>query len=270
MTKKTLFHKILTDMAFLGKPLVLVDVGSSGGVFPPWKEIVGYSTLKEYDGGMGKIVTSGKEDTVTFYNTKSEFCSSTLEPDTELLKEWSHRSLFEVTNVSQLPTTKLDNEYIDWLKIDSQGTDLRLYQSFDNKDTLLALDLEPGITPAYKGEDGLYKVLEHMRTTSFWLNSMEVCGAKRMKGSDISINRASATAPMWTELSYFRKYEGVDRRGLLALFVFAVIKEHYGFAYDVALQGEGAIFDDMKQWIQDLAHKKYRIMKIKSAIRKFI
>ena len=44
---------------------------------------------------------------------------------------------------------------IDWLKTDSQGTDLRIFNSLrpEVRSRVLAIDIEPGLIDAYVGED---------------------------------------------------------------------------------------------------------------------
>jgi hypothetical protein len=57
---------------------------------------------------------------------------------------------------------KININYIDWFKTDTQGTDLRLFKTLPSKiaDHVLAAEFEPGILDAYIGEDKLYSVME--------------------------------------------------------------------------------------------------------------
>src|SRR2546425_9376285 len=72
-----------------------------------------------------------------FYFTKSPTCSSTLQPDAASLSEYLFADLFVVEREAGVPATTLDAVLdrlalpgVDWLKTDSQGTDLRLFESF--------------------------------------------------------------------------------------------------------------------------------------------
>ena len=65
---------------------------------------------------------------------------------------------------------------IDWFKTDSQGIDLRLFKSLSNKirKQILVAEFEPGIIDAYKGEDKLYQILEHLQLQNYWLSDIEI------------------------------------------------------------------------------------------------
>ena len=58
---------------------------------------------------------------------------------------------------------ELGLERVDWLKGDSQGTDLRLFRSLgDLASSVLVAEFEPGIIDAYEGEDKFADVLNDL------------------------------------------------------------------------------------------------------------
>jgi hypothetical protein len=263
--------QILRSTYFKDQPPVLIDIGASGGIHPKWKYIAKYAHCVAFDADdrefqiseetnktykklvhINRIVTALPSENAPFYLTQSPFCSSLLEPDDEKLRPWLFQPLFAVKKIASLPTVTLAETlqsagiyYIDWFKVDTQGTDLRLYKSLPEeiRKTVLLAELEPGILDAYKGEDKLYSVMQEMHSRGFWLSSMNVKGTQRLQsryamqiGSFMS-ERIIRPSPGWAELTYFRHPEGISCRSLLLLIVFALLEHQYGFALELADAG---------------------------------
>ena len=112
---------------------------------------------------INKAVTSHKKDKeISLFFTKAPYCSSTLEPDVNALSGLIISDFFKIKDKKKVPATTLDSvledlslKKIDWLKIDSQGTDLRIFNSikYAVRSKVLAVDMEPGLIDAYYGED---------------------------------------------------------------------------------------------------------------------
>jgi hypothetical protein len=281
-----IIDKILCTGYFRDQPPVLIDVGASGGIHSKWKYIARYSCCMAFDADdrefqisehtnksykrlihINRIVTATPSGNAPFYLTRSPFCSSLLEPEGEKLEPWLFRPLFEVEKKATLPTVTLpetlrsaDISYIDWFKVDTQGTDLRLYTSLPEeiRKTVLMAEFEPGILDAYKEEDKLYDVMKEMHAQGFWLSTMRVEGSQRLNnsyaggriGSFLS-KRVIKTSPGWAELTYFRIPEEPSARGLLLLIVFALLETQYGFALELADKGRrqfcDALFDECRK-----------------------
>jgi hypothetical protein len=259
--------QVLQSKYFASEPPVLVDIGASGEIHARWESIASYAICIAFDADdrefqvseennkgykklvrINRIVNSQPAGQTEFYLTKSPFCSSLLEPDLENLKPWLFRSLFEIEKVSQLPSVtlaetlrSLNISYIDWFKVDTQGTDLRIYNSLpsDIKESILLAEFEPGIMDAYKGEDKLYAVMQEMHRQGYWLSSMEVKGTQRLQngyseqiGGFLS-KRIIRTSPGWAELTYFRTPVQLSCRNYLLMIVFALLDHQYGFALEL-------------------------------------
>ena len=189
--------------------------------------------------------------------TKFPFCSSTLLPNKTSLSNWDVAPLFEI---KESITLKADNLakllkfsnifYIDWFKTDSQGTDLRLFANLPDhvRRKILVANFEPGIIDAYFGEDKLHHVLAHMDNEPFWMNSMEVKGAKRITKDDLQTlsdeQKVKAfdkqkSSLCWCEVSYLNDMESSElglREHLLA-WLFSTILNQHGFALKIANSG---------------------------------
>jgi hypothetical protein len=259
---------------------VLVDVGAAGSPPEIWTPIapacyyIGFDPdqreLREVGSGpyykayvVNQAVTPGGEKELTFYLTRSPYCSSALLPDEEALAEHIFADLFKVERQVRVPASTLDTvmmrlgmERVDWLKTDSQGLDLRLFTTLSEplRSRVLALDIEPGLIDAYKGEDLFIDAHRHLVNDGFWLSNLEVSGTVRMRQTSLqwllsccpdltyhALERGPRPSPGWCNARYLRKltwladHAAVDRDYVL-LWVFAVLDRQYGFALDTALE----------------------------------
>jgi FkbM family methyltransferase len=267
--------------AFQAQP-VLVDVGASIAAPAVWAPIAAASTYVGFDpdrremsdrpdGGFRRTVIvneavasePGAGD-VRFYLTRTPSCSSTLPPDREALANWHFAGLFEVERETTVRATTLDAvlgrlglDRIDWLKCDSQGTDLRIFGGLGERlrSNVLALDMEPGLLDAYRGEDLFPEVHRQLAAEGFWLSRLDVHGAVRVRGESMRAafagaadpaalaERAIRRSPGWCEARYLRTLASLEGAGAARerhalLFVFALLDEQPGFALDVALDYE--------------------------------
>jgi hypothetical protein len=270
-------------------PPVLVDVGAAQGIDPKWRSIAEYSVCVAFEAderelasvtneaaGFHRLTTYNRiaaersSDAEPFHLTASPFCSSRLAPLHEKLGRYSFAPLFRVEATVKLPALDLREtlaslglERVDWLKLDSQGTDLRLFKSLGELgDDMLVVELEPGIIDAYEGEDGLADVLADFGRRGFWVSELQVRGSTRVD-SELArrdLGRAAAyldachkTAPGWAEIEYFNDFADEARFGkreLLLGCAFAFLRGHNAFALELATRGLdrfGPPFDDLRR-----------------------
>ena len=268
--------KILTT--FKIQP-VLVDIGASGAPPKVWEPIARHAIYVGFDPDrrelhdvpeeqyarsiiVNEAVTSAPDQgEAHFYLTHSPFCSSTLPPDTESLANYLFSDLFVVEREASVPAStlsavinRLSLPGIDWFKTDSQGTDLRLFQSLtdDLRSRVLAVDIEPGLIDAYQGEDLFVDAHRELLRQGFWLSSLDVKGSVRMKRTtlqsmashhpelkDTRVYQAVRPSPGWCEARYLRTLESLrertaDARDYALLWVFAMIERQWGYALDIA------------------------------------
>lgn len=262
---------------------VLVDVGASGEPPKIWAPLIRRSVYVGFDpdlretrqlpGGsfyrgvvLNQAVTSKPQDgNVEFYLTRSPFCSSTLEPDSQSLSDYLFADLFTVEKRVSVKATRLDDVLdglelpsIDWLKLDSQGTDLRLFNSLraETRSRVLALDVEPGLIDAYQGEDLFIDAHRELIHSGFWLSNLSVQGAVRMRPAALEqmlavekgltrdrVERSVRASPGWVEARYLRTLEwmahhDLRQREYALLWVFALLDGQFAFAFDLALDWE--------------------------------
>jgi hypothetical protein len=299
-----IIQKVLGSVYFENKPPVLIDIGASGEINAKWKEIASYSVCIAFDAddrefrisedtnktykrliSFNRIVTADARTESDFYLTDSPFCSSLLKPAGDKLAPWSFSELFKITKVAKLPVitltsalAQLDLDYIDWFKTDTQGTDLRLFNSLTNelRDKVLCAEFEPGILDAYEGEDKLYDVMQVMHNKGFWLSRMDVKGTQRLR-SDYAKkigsfygNRVIRKSPGWAELYYLKEPPLKSEREFLLLYIFSVLDKQYGFALELMdaalLRYNDELFSDCRKYVWNLLMKEkkktpFRIVK---------
>lgn len=276
---------------------VLIDIGASGARPEIWEGIARHSIyvgfdpddrdLQEVRNGryyreiiVNKALTDDEEtNKVLFYLTKSPACSSRLKPDSESLSHYLFSDLFIVEEEQMVVASSLNSIMdrlllpgIDWFKTDSQGTDLRLFNSLKEeiRSKVLAVDIEPGLMDAYVGEDLFVEAHKEFSRNGFWLASLDIEGAVRMKRSTLSevrswhsginrdlIEKTVLKSPGWVNARYFRTLEwlaqgGFSQRDYVLLWLFSILENQVGFAFDLVIEYERVFGrDDTYQLMRD-------------------
>jgi|RhiMethySRZTD1v2_1073278.scaffolds.fasta_scaffold01640_9 FkbM family methyltransferase len=197
----------LDDLAAAGISLTLVDVGASLEPFRAFRPLLGRATYVGFDPDLREMHTEASESgrvvvvdkavvaepgrtRATFFLTRNPTASSTLRPDADGLAPYLHAYRYEVVGEAEVEATTLADalaaagvSHADWLKLDTQGTDLRLVQSLDEPllGSLMAVDAEPGIDPYYETEDTFGELHTAMVDLGFWLADLDLTTAVRLR-----------------------------------------------------------------------------------------
>ncbi len=294
----TLFNKIFSLPLFDEQPPVLIDVGASGEIHRKWKSIAKYSICIAFDGderdfpfdedtsrGFKKLylfhslVLDKKKKKTKFYLTKSPYCSSTLEPDVQSLTPWAFADKFQVEKTVFLPGTTIPAaleqvkiNYIDWFKTDSQGLDLRIFNSVPKKirEKILAAEFEPGIIDSYHGEDKLYSFLQKIEKKDFWMSNATVKGSQRISNEELQMFSGSPfvqkmiyfshkISPGWVEIMYLNTFEKeFSLREYFLGWVFATIEEQHGFALKLAKTGFAKLSHSLLMEMEESSMRRIR------------
>lgn len=296
---------------------VLIDIGASGEPPELWEVIARQSVYIGFDpdlremqnipGGkfartiiVNEAVTSNPEQEETrFYLTQSPHCSSTLPPENESLENYLFSELFAVQKEVSVRASSLNAVIdrlglrgIDWFKTDSQGTDLRLFQSLkdDLRNRVLAIDIEPGLIDAYQGEDLFVDAHRELVNQGFWLSKLDVKGTVRMKRTtlqsvinnhpkftDTLVYSSVQPSPGWCEASYLRTLESLEQRNAhsrdyILLWVFAMIENQWGYGLDIATAYDARFgVDHMSQQMSEFPlNQMYRNNRSLKAVAKRI
>lgn len=285
---RRIVDRILQSDYFREQPPVFVDVGASAGLPPQWSTFASYAVCIAFDAdsrdfsvseakgsawkklyAFNRLVTPEPSAQVEFFLTKSPYCSSSLKPLTRALEPWAFSELFTVERTTKLQGVDLATALahiritrIDWIKCDSQGTDLRLFKSIPESiaNRILAVDLEPGIIDVYEGEDKLHHVMASMEGRPFWVSDMVLKGSQRIDAEDRAqlnplqrrfLSTFVKTSPCWCEISYLNSLDAADFgiRDMLLAWIVSSIKQQHGFSMHIAQLGERRfhmpIFDEL-------------------------
>jgi FkbM family methyltransferase len=184
-------------------PLVLIDVGASGGLEPNWKsalkylQIIGFEPDKRAYVDLIKnlnnnryfnIALGSQKESVPFYLTRKQTTSSIYKPNKQILQKFPDCERFDIVDQIKLETNTLDAicnensiEYADFIKIDTQGTELSIMEGGKSiiSKQIFGLEIEVEFTELYKGQPLFSDVDRFMRKLGFDLFDIQRCYWKR-------------------------------------------------------------------------------------------
>ena len=197
---------------------MLVEVGASGGTHQAWRALAPHAICiavrsrsprsrrrQSESGGYRKLhvfpaaAVADDRTEAELHLTRSPYCSSLLEPDPEVARGLGVRAAVRGGADRARPCMPLRRALeeagvarVDWFKTDSQGTDLRLFQSLD-----------PSIPPARAGgrvrapasstptaaRTSCRRALDAMDREGFWLAALAIHGTARLPAEDAGAHR---------------------------------------------------------------------------------
>jgi FkbM family methyltransferase len=181
--------------AFLGRPLVLVDVGCRWGLdatwaaFGPHIERIGFDPDAEECARLEGLNTEGDRvrfvpaglgpavGTAPLHLTREPGCSSLYPPDPEALRHRPELYCIEPAGTATVPLTTLDAwaerdglDRVDVLKLDTQGSELGILQGAERLlPTVRAIEVEVEFNPIYTGQPLFGDVDRFLRDRGFVL-----------------------------------------------------------------------------------------------------
>ena len=287
-----------------GNHPILVDIGSSGSPPDIWEAIAKHSIYIGFDPDLreiyqpsdgyfykstivNKAITNDESiSESSFYLTQSPYSSSTLKPNSASLENFIFSDLFVPQKETQVSVTTLNSvledlsiKKIDCFKIDTQGTDLRIFNSISEniRSHILSVDIEPGLIDAYIGEDLFVDAHKDLVSQGFWLSNLNVCGSVRVKRStveklndidkDINFNSLQSfhrLTPGWCEARYLRTIDWLthnqfEKTDYVLIWILSIIDEQFGFSVELVFEYERIFGKD--QFSQIMLHES--ILKIK-------
>jgi hypothetical protein len=279
----SIIDEVLSREEFGARPPVLLDIGASKLLHPRWRKLSRYSEAIAFDADdrelgaieeqakrfrkfhlFRSIVTAGVDGPARFHLTRLPFCSSLLAPDQETLGRYLYANSFDVLRVVDMDACSLPRvlhelqiSAIDWFKTDSQGTDLRLFQSLGtNIERTILYECEPGLIAFYQGEDTFPAIHEFVTERKFELLECVVKGSQRLPAACFSryfhekekrlLTLSHKTVPGWVEAMYFNRRlltADTPNRDRLLAWTFATVEAQHGLALEIATVSQDATSD---------------------------
>lgn len=189
-------------------PLVLVDVGASGGLQQHWRaakkhlKVIGFEpderefvNLERADSNVTYLKTAlYKEKTyLNFYLTKKQQVSSIFKPNKELIDKFPEKDRFDIVSTSKIKVDTLDEQLkihnisgVDFIKIDTQGSELYILQgAIDTiRDYVFGIEVEVEFVELYKNQPLFSDVDSFIRKQGFQLFDIQCAYWKRTIGKD--------------------------------------------------------------------------------------
>jgi hypothetical protein len=226
-----------------------------------------------------RAATTGSEGEADFYLTRAPACSSLLPPRPEKLAAWEFAERFEVMRKTTVETIQLQTvldelkiERVDWFKTDSQGTDLRLFQSLGEPRLrrVLVAEFEPGILDSYAGEDKLWQLMASMDNLNFWMAEIEIKGSQRIRKDLLDKFRRFEReylihllrpAPGWAEVTYLNTFSEEDfrLREYLLGWACATIYRQHGFALELVAMARARSSDPILEHLEKHSIRAVRL-----------
>ena len=214
-------------------PLVLVDVGASGGLKHTWKGTEKHLQVISFEPDeRAPRVPSEREilylnsglyrerTSVDFYQTRSQGTSSMLEPNREFLDRFPHAGRFDVLSTQSIAVDTLDTQIrehgvddVDFIKIDTQGSELWILQGAAGvlDGTALGLEVEVEFAPMYREQPLFSDVDQFIRKFGFELFDLGTFFWKRGQDGRQRYGKRSGQI-IFADALYLANLETISRR----------------------------------------------------------
>jgi FkbM family methyltransferase len=187
--------EVVPLVRFLGRPLVVVDVGCRWGFADVWGAfgrsvtIIGFDPDEEEcrrlqaaaplgpDARFVPLGLGARSGTVPFYRTSEPACSSLYPPHVPTIRHRPENYLLTPAGVGRVRLTTLDEwaagadvEWVDCIKLDTQGSDLDILRGAERLlPTMRLLEIEVMFNTMYEGQPLFADVDEFLRERGFAL-----------------------------------------------------------------------------------------------------
>ena len=220
----------MTDNLLVNNPLMIVDVGASGGIQPRWAKFTSFykgilfePDSKEYDilkskSGQNLIVLnsalSDSNKEIDFFLCEKQEASSIYLPNTDFLNKFPDANRYNVTKKIGINTDTLDNQLrkndiveVDFIKIDTQGSELPILKGgLCYLERTIGLELEVLFSPLYKNQPSFNEVDNFVRKRGFDLFDIRRCYWKRKEYANNGNQKGQL---VFGDALYFRTPESV-------------------------------------------------------------
>lgn len=284
-----MINQILSNKVFKEKPLVLLDLGAGGDPKTDWDNFYQYSNIFKLDANDNiknikskdnhiniKEIIYTKKTKLNFNITNSIFCSSLLIPNKNELQNWVFNPKFKIKKQIKVKTKTIKEiirekkiKYIDWIKLDLQGIDLKIFKSIPKKlrENIFVAEFEPGLYNFYKEEDKLSDILDFMEK-DYLVEDFTFSSSIRVNHSFFnslgfwkkkSLNIINKKSKFYSNISFLKKNNILpkkDKRSILLMLAILILKKRFIEALELIKKNQK--IDPIMNVIEDEILKKIR------------
>jgi len=228
-----IFSESIFQEYYRKHPLILVDVGASGGLEPHWRSVQKYlhvigfepdprefSNLQKQQNNMVKYLNIGlyqEKMAVTYYLLRKQQTSSMFKPNREFLDKFPEAERFDIMREVKIEVDSLDSQFLinkintaDFIKIDTQGSELFILQGAEKtiKEHVLGLEIEVEFTELYQNQPLFSDVDNFVRKQGFELFDIQMVNWKRKLGKNYHKKRGQL---VFGNVLYLRKCKDILR-----------------------------------------------------------
>ena len=211
-------------------PLRFVDIGASGGINDLWQiaarylQVIGFEPderefmnlsateiskkIKYYNTALYEKAT-----TIPFYLTKKQMVSSIFKPNRSFLDDFPDSNRFDIEKITKLKADCINNIFmknhiqdVDFIKIDTQGSELSILKGGDNilKNEIFGLEIEVEFSTLYENQPLFSDVDKFLRKYNFQLFDLKHYYWKRKLGQSYGGGKGQL---IFADALYFRNLD---------------------------------------------------------------
>ncbi len=261
-------------------PLVLVDIGASGGIESHWKsaekylQLIGfepdereYFNLKRKENGKIKYLNTGlykEKMLLEYYLTEKQQTTSIFKPNREFLDRFPEAQRFDIISKVVMEADTLDNQFkiqritdSDFIKIDTQGSELFILEGAVNtiKNHVFGVEVEVEFVEMYQNQPLFSDVDSFMRKQGFWLFDIQTAYWKRNIGKAYHKKRGQLiygnVLYLRTPDSFCKLFQNIPAKMLKKSKILKALSICFLYGYvDYAMElfdGTAALFDEAER-----------------------
>ena len=207
--RMNIFVEPIFSKYYSQSPLILIDIGASGGLESNWKDarkylqIIGFEpdqrefhNLKKNENSNTRYLNTGlfnKKATLDYYLTEKQQTSSMLKPNRSFLEKFPEVERFNVVKKVTIEADTLDNQLkthdindADFFKIDTQGSELFILQGSQETvhNHVFGLEIEVEFVEMYQDQPLFSDVDQFAREQGFQIFDIQKAYWKRYGGEN--------------------------------------------------------------------------------------